>query len=166
MAGQRVAVVPLHDKTTGADALAAVCGYLDRCKLAAATVTAYRRQATAYVAWLAEHAGEHGDAFADQVGAEAAVTAWRRHLLRGRKTPATVNQALAAVSLLYEHGAGLRIQVKRARVPRPGEPDALDAGAQGRLERAAARRGPRDAAIVAVLLYAGARVGECARLRT
>ncbi|MEV5710813.1 site-specific integrase [Actinoallomurus sp. NPDC052274] len=32
------------------------------------------------------------------------------------------------------------------------------------MERAAARRGVRDAAIVAVLLYAGARVEECARL--
>ncbi|MGH3097702.1 MAG: tyrosine-type recombinase/integrase [Streptosporangiales bacterium] len=163
-AGRAAAVVPLHDQTTGSDALAALCGYLDRCKLAAATVTAYRRQAACYVAWLAEHTAEHGDAFADQVGADAAVTAWRRHLLRGRKAPATVNQALAAVTLLYEHGAGLRLGVKRARVPRPGEPDALDAGQQGRLERAAARRGARDTAIVAVLLYAGARVGECARL--
>lgn len=30
------------------------------------------------------------------------------------------DQALAAVALLYEHGAGLRIRVKRARAPRPG----------------------------------------------
>ena len=32
------------------------------------------------------------------------------------------------------------------------------------MERAAARRSVRDAAIAAVLLYAGARVEECARL--
>jgi integrase len=84
-----------------------------------------------------------------------------------RASPAAVNQALAAVSLLYEHGAGLRVQVKRARVPRPGEPDALTPAQQGAVERAATRHGERDerdAAIVAVLLYAGARVAECARL--
>jgi integrase len=98
------------------------------------------------------------------VGAEAAVTAWRRHLLEDRAKPATVNQALAAVTLMYEQ-AGLRIAVKRARVPKPGEPDALTVAEQGAVERAAARRGARDAAIVAVLLYAGARVEECARLQ-
>jgi integrase len=65
---------------------------------------------------------------------------------------------------MYERGAQLRIQVKRARVARPGEPDALTPKQQGAVERAAGRRGVRDAAIVAVLLYAGARVEECARV--
>jgi integrase len=127
-------------------------------------VRAYRRQAAAYAAWLAAHTGDHPDAFTDTVGAEAAVTAWRRHLLRCRASPVSVNQALAAVSLLYEHGPQLRITVKRARVPRPGEPDALTPAEQGAVERAADRRGRRDAAIIAVLLYAGARAEECGRL--
>jgi hypothetical protein len=95
-------------------------------------VRAYRRQAAAYAAWLAAHTGDHPDAFTDTVGAEAAVTAWRRHLLRCRASPVSVNQALAAVSLLYEHGPQLRITVKRARVPRPGEPDALTPARAGR----------------------------------
>ena len=56
------------------DVLAAVHRHLGRCKLAANTVKAYRRQTTAYVAWLAENA-DHADAFSDVVGAEAAVTA-------------------------------------------------------------------------------------------
>ncbi len=161
-------VVPLHpdaDATAAAgQALAAVERYLDRCKLAANAAKAYRRQCTAYVAWLGEHAADHPDAFTDVVGAEAAVTAWRRHLLRRKASPANVNQALAAVTLMYERGARLRIQVKRARVARPGEPDALTPKQQGAVERAASRRGVRDAAIVAVLLYAGARVEECARV--
>jgi integrase len=59
---------------------------------------------------------------------------------------------------------GLRIKVKRARVPKPGEPDALTKTEQGRVERATTRRGVRDRAIIAVLLYAGARVEECGRL--
>jgi integrase len=93
------------------------------------------------------------------------VTAWRRHLLRGQKaSPASINQARAAVTLLYEHGANRRIDVKRARVPRTGEPHALTPNQQSRVERAADRRGTRDAAIIAVLLYTGARVEECAAL--
>ncbi|WP_040840850.1 tyrosine-type recombinase/integrase [Nocardia brevicatena] len=163
-------VTPLHARTeeVGAAAeraLTQVHRYLDRCKLARSSVTAYRRQTRAYVAWLTEHAAEHPDAFTDVVGAEAAVTAWRRHLLRNRKSsPSTVNQALAAVTALYEHGPQLRISVKRARVPRPGDPEALTTAEQGRVERASLRRSARDAAIIAVLLYTGARVEECARL--
>lgn len=162
-------VVPIRPETgdltaAAGRALTTVHQYLGRCKLAVNTVKAYRRQATTYTTWLAAHAAEHPDAFADLVGAEAAVTAWRRHLIYAKASPATVNQALAAVTLLYEHGAGLRIQVRRARVARPGEPDALTPAQQGAVERAAARRGPRDSAIIAVLLYTGARAGECGRL--
>jgi hypothetical protein len=106
--------------------------------LAANTVKAYKRQTAAYVAWLAGNA-DHADAFSGVVGAEAAVTAWRRHLMTSKAAPASINQALAAVTLLYAQ-AGLRITVKRARIPRPGEPDALTKTGQGRVERAAARR--------------------------
>jgi integrase/recombinase XerC len=159
-------VVPIRpgtDATAAAqDALVAVHRHLERCKLSAHTVRAYKRQATAYLTWLAGRP-DHGDAFADVVGAEAAVTAWRKNLMTGKAAPASINQALAAVTLLYAQ-AGLRIAVKRARVPKPGEPDALIPAEQGWVERAAARRGVRDRAIVAVLLYAGAREEECARL--
>jgi integrase len=154
-------VVPLRpsgDATAAAaEAVAAVSRHLDRCKLSARTVRAYKRQAAAYAGWLAANASAHGDAFTDLVGAEGAVTAWKR------ASAATVNQALAAVTLMYEQ-AGLRISVKRVRVPRPGEPDALTRPQEAALRRAAARRGPRDSAIVAVLLDTGARVEECARL--
>jgi len=160
-------VVPLRPAAgltaAAGQALAAVHRHLARCKLAPNTVRAYRRQTTAYVSWLTFRTDGHPDAFADTVGAEAAVTAWRRHLLRAKASPATVNQALAAVTLLYDH-AGLRVAVKRARLPRPGEPDALTPAQQSAVERAATRRGARDAAILAILLYAGAREEECARL--
>ncbi|WP_091094480.1 tyrosine-type recombinase/integrase [Micromonospora citrea] len=155
---------PAHPEAAVNRALVALHRHLDRCALAANTTKAYRARARAYAAWLAAHADEHPDAFVDQVGAEAAVTAWRRHLIATKASPSTVNQALAAVDLLYEIGAGLRLKVKRARVPRPGEPDALTPKEQGAVERAAGRRGARDAAIVAVLLYTGARAQECARL--
>jgi integrase len=159
-------VVPLRPAGEGAaaaEALAAVSRHLDRCKLAARTVRAYKRQAAAYAAWLAANASAHGDAFADLVGAEGAVTAWKRGMITARSSPSTVNQALAAVTLMYEQ-AGLRIAVKRVRIPRPGEPGALTRQEEAALRRAASRRGPRDSAIIAVLLDAGARVEECARL--
>ncbi|GAA2669903.1 tyrosine-type recombinase/integrase [Nonomuraea recticatena] len=89
------------------------------------------------------------------------MTAWRRHLLREQKaSPSTVNQARAAITLMYEHAAQLRIKVKTATVPRPGEPDALTPQQQGALERAAVRRGARDAAIIFLLLHSGARAEE------
>lgn len=50
------------------------------------------------------------------------------------------------------------------RVEPPGEPDALDDRQASAVERAAAWRGARDRAMVAVLLYSGARVEACARL--
>ena len=84
-------------------------------------------------------------------------------MITARSSPSKVDQALAAVTLMYQQ-AGIRVAVKRARIPRPGEPDALAPGEEGAVRRAAIRRGPRDAAIIAVLLGAGARVEECARL--
>ena len=159
-------VVPLRpagDGAAAAEALAAVSRHLDRCKLAVRTVRAYKRHAAAYAGWLAANASAHGDAFADLVGAEGAVTAWKRDMLTARSSPSMVNQALAAVTLMYEQ-AGLRIAVKRVRIPRPGEPDALTRQEEASLRRAAARRGRRDSAIIAVLLDTGARVEECARL--
>ena len=97
-------VVPLRPATNltavAKQALAAVHRHLARCKLAPNTVKAYRRQTIAYVSWLTRTA-DHPDAFADTVGAEAAVTAWRRHLIRDKASPASINQALAAVTLLY-----------------------------------------------------------------
>jgi site-specific recombinase XerC len=148
---------------TTAEVLLAFERHLERANLADHTVSAYRRQAEAYLKWW--DPGLHPDAFVDQVGAEAAVGAWRRHLLgEVKQAPASVNQALAAVSLLYEVGCRIRVKVKRARLPKPGEPDALTRAQERAVRRAADERGARDSAIIAVLFGCGARVEECARL--
>ncbi|WP_406314574.1 tyrosine-type recombinase/integrase [Streptosporangium sp. NBC_01639] len=68
------------------------------------------------------------------------------------------------MTLLYEHGPGLRLAIKRARVPKPGAPEALTRAQENAVRRAADRRGPRDAALIAVLLGAGARAEEAQRL--
>ena len=160
-------VVALRPEPDAAAAAAAATERdLERSKLSVHTKRAYRRHIHNYRTWLAGQAGTHPDAFRDAIGAEAAVTAWRRHLLTDRRAASTVNQALAAVTLLYEHGAGMRLKVDRPSVPKPGAPDALGPAEQGKVERAARRRGVRDWAIIAVLLYCGARVEECARIDT
>ncbi|WP_238005910.1 tyrosine-type recombinase/integrase [Dactylosporangium sp. AC04546] len=146
-------------------ARAALDAFLGRSSLAEYTARAYRRQASAYLDWLAAHAGAHPDAWTDTVGAEGAVTAYRRRLLADGAAPSTVNQMLAAVTVLYAEGPGrIGIRVTRARVPRPGAPEALTVQRENALRRAADRRGPRDAAIIALLLGTGARVEECAGL--
>ncbi|MBG0831619.1 tyrosine-type recombinase/integrase [Planomonospora sp. ID67723] len=166
--GPGAAVVPIRPAAELAAAtetvFAAFETHLSRCALAANTTRAYRRQAHAYRTWLDDHRAEHPDAFTDVVGAESAVTAWRRHLLAAGASPATVNQGLAAVELLYTQTARIRIAVKNARVPRPGAPEALTRAAENAIRRAADRRSPRDAALIALLLGAGARAEECQRL--
>jgi site-specific recombinase XerD len=89
-----VPIRPAADVAAAArDALAAVHRHLARCKLSANTVKAYKRHTTAYVAWLTEHATDRADAFTDVVGAEAAVIAWRKHLMTGKAAPASINKA-------------------------------------------------------------------------
>lgn len=134
--------------------------------MSAHTKRAYRRQADAYLDWLAEHADQHPDAFVDAVGATSAVSGWRRRQLGDDGlAPATVNQGLAAVALMYQVALHIDLAVKRARVAKADAPGALTRPQEAAVRRAADRRGPRDAAIVAVLLGTGARAEECARLR-
>lgn len=158
-------VTPIRrDRPAAADALAALDRFLDRSALSANTIRAYLRQARAHVDWLTL-GGRHADAFDDEVGARAAVEAWRKHLLVAKASPATVNQALAAVLLMYEVGARLQPKkVTRAKVAKPGAPDSLTVAEENAARRHADRRSPRDAAIVHLLLDTGARVEECARL--
>jgi site-specific recombinase XerD len=96
------------DSGKAAIAAAAAERDLDRSKLSVHTKRAYRRHIRNYLAWLAGQSGAHPDAFADAIGAEAAVTAWRRELLAAKLAASSVGQALAAVTLLYERAVRRR----------------------------------------------------------
>lgn len=138
--------------------------HLDRSALSDNTTRAYRSQASAYVAWLVQHQGRHRDAFRDRVGAERAVGAYRKHLLATlRRAPATVGQALVAVSILYQQ-AQIPVKVTRPRVPLPDDADALDADQLELFLAETERHSARDQAIIYVLLYCGLRRAECAGL--
>ena len=81
MTGNVIRLQPeVADAVTAAGEAVAVLGrHLDRCKLAARTVRAYKRQAAA---WLAANAGAHGDAFVDLVGAARAAVAWSCFMIK------------------------------------------------------------------------------------
>ena len=66
--------------------------------------------------WVAANGADYPAVFSDVGGAETAVAAWRACLVKSGTAPSSINQALIAVSLLYERGTRLRIQVER--VPR------------------------------------------------
>ncbi|MFI9559083.1 hypothetical protein [Nonomuraea endophytica] len=52
-------IVPIRPADDITPAAAAARRHLDRCKLVNKTVKTYKRQSTAYLTWLAEHASDH-----------------------------------------------------------------------------------------------------------
>jgi integrase len=98
-------------------------------------------------------------------GRDWAVRDYRTHLQAVlKRTPATVNNALAAVDDLYiRRGLG-SAQAKRLEIP-AAAPRALDQRAQIRYMRAVqASSSPRDRALALVPFYAGARISETVAL--
>lgn len=145
--------------------LDAFLGHLERRQqLAANTRAAYGRQAHLYVNWQIEHVGLAPEAFQDVIGAEAAVTNWKRDLLAKGAAPASINQGLAAVTMLYQVVLDFAINVTRVNLPRPGEPSALTESQEEALRDAADRSSVRNAAIIFMLLETGARKAEITRL--
>lgn len=139
-------------------------GALAAAPLADLTRRTYLSKVRQYLAWLAG-ASVDGDPLASSEARDWAVRDYRTHLQAVRKaSPATVNNALAAVDDFYRRrGLGA---AKAARVDLPAvAPRALDARAQIRYLRAvAARPSPRDQALALVPFYAGVRIAECVAL--
>lgn len=125
---------------TPAEALDSYRRHLARSALAPATQRSYGRHAAAYLDWLAAQGGRPG-ALASPSERDWAVRDWRRHL-----------------------GLGPARKVPRQRLAQAA-PRALDAGQLRGLLRALEARGrPTDTAAVALMAYAGLRVGEVAAL--
>ncbi|WP_329058066.1 tyrosine-type recombinase/integrase [Amycolatopsis sp. NBC_01480] len=166
MNAESVGVPPARGVSDLANHAAGAMGrYLDSCGFAVNTVRAYKGQVAAYVQWVTANEANHSAAFSDVGGAEAAVASWRAYLVESGTAPSSINQALIAATLLYERGAGLRIQVERVPRKQPADVHPLSLMQQRNVDRASVRSGVRNAAIVAVLLYAGATPEECVRLR-
>jgi site-specific recombinase XerD len=124
----------------------------------------YTSKVRQYLAWLADaHLDE--DPLTSPPGRDWAVRDYRTHLQTVlKRSPATVNNALAAVDDFYiRRGLG-PASVARVEIS-PAAPCALDHRAQLRYLRAVqARPSPRDQALALVPFYAGARISEIVAL--
>ncbi len=125
----------------------------------------YRAQVVAFVEWLAGFDDPAG-ALADGPVRDWAVRDYKRFLkIKRRLSPASVNQALAAIDNFYRSRAIGRPDVGREPAAQAA-PRALDEDDQRRLLRAVDRWPvARDRAIVSLLLYTGLRLTEIADLQ-
>jgi site-specific recombinase XerD len=143
-----------------AEVLAEYVAALAAAPLSPQTRRTYASKARQYLAWLAG-APVDGDPLASTDGRDWAVRDYRSHLqVVAKRSPATVNNALAAVDDFYlRRGLG---PAAAARVDIPAAaPRALDRRAQVRYLRAVeACASPRDQALALVPFYAGARIAE------
>jgi integrase/recombinase XerD len=97
----------------------------------------------------------------------AHVERWLRHLEEQGRSPATRAQYLSALSGYYAEAIDLEVvarnPVARIRRPKTGQDSprlGLDVEEVRRLLHAAARAGPRDAALTNLLLHCGLRISE------
>lgn len=153
-------------------AVAEFQAFLSRSKLSRHTKLAYDCQARNYVKWLDSPDGaEHADAFGDKIGAEYAVTAWKRWRLEQRHAVRSIRQAISAVILMYDVVFRLKVEVRQLRPPKKVAPDSLSAAEVLRLKKAADREaernwiGVRDAAMIFLMLETGGRLEEISKLR-
>jgi site-specific recombinase XerD len=147
-----------------ASVLGAYVGALASAPLSAQTRRTYASKVRQYLAWLAG-AELDGDPFGSGGARDWAVRDYRSYLQAVlKRSPATVNGALAAVDDFYiRRGLG-PARAKRAELP-SAAPRALSAKAQIRYLRAVqACSSPRDRAVVLVPFYAGTRIAETVAL--
>ncbi len=147
--------------TNRRDAATVVAGYavwLGEQPLSARTREAYLAAVTAFAGWLDHRDGGSRDAFLAPRGRDLAARDYKRHMKVERGlSPASVNQALAALDHLFRFvGLGAAI-VGREELPRAA-PRALDVDQQRLLLQAAEESTARDRAIVALLLFTGLRL--------
>lgn len=138
--------------------------WIARGGLSDATKQLYPTRVRAFLAWLGDRADDYPDALTDAHVRDWAVRDYRRWLLEHKKAaPATVEQAMSAVSSLYGYLGLGRPNVKRQAVPR-GAPKALSDTERRKVLREAERRGPRDYALFCTLFTCAVRVREAAAL--
>lgn len=126
--------------------------------LAGRTRAEYARQVRSYAAWLIGRPTGVGDALGDARARDWAVRDWRSEMLEGGRSASGTNVALAAIDDCYARLGFGRSDAVRERPPAP-EARALTLAE----ERAVLRHAEGDArlgAIVALLGFAGLRVGE------
>jgi len=147
-----------------ADVLASYARWLKRQPLAARSRDAYLAQVKGFIGWLV--GSQHGaEALADPHVRDWAVRDYKRDVKATKHwSPASVNQALAAIDNFYRS-----LSVGRPEVPREElaqvAPRALEEAEQRRFLRVVeASPSARDRAMATVFFYAGLRLSELAAL--
>ena len=147
-----------------AGVLAVYGDWLERQPLAQRSREAYLTQVSGFVTWLA--GSEHADqALSDPPVRDWAVRDYKRHVKTAKRwSPASVNQALAAIDNFYRSLAAGRPEVAREELAQVA-PRSLDEGDQRRFLRIVeASPSPRDRAMATVFFYGGLRLSELADL--
>lgn len=140
--------------------------WIARGGLADTTKKLYPARVRAFLAWLAERVEQYPAALTDTHERDWAVRDYRRWLLEDQKrAPSSVEQAMSAVSSLYEYLGLGKPRVKRQAPPRSA-PKGLSADERRRVMREAERRGVRDFALMSTLFLCAVRVSEAAALDT
>jgi integrase/recombinase XerC len=138
-----------------------------RADLTAQARRSYLSRVRMFLAWLAG-ANVDGDPLTDPAAAVWAARDYKAYLYgTGKRAPATVNAALAAVSdLAIRRGLGKLDGQAVARLDLPARraPKALTGRDDIRWQRAAQAAAPRDRALAAVMRFAGARIAETVAL--
>lgn len=147
-----------------AEVLASYVTALSSAPLSAQTRRTYVSKARQYLVWLAG-AEVDGDPLGAEDGRDWAVRDYRGYLQSVlKRSPATINNALAAVDDFYTRRGLGPARAKRAEVP-AAAPRALGAKAQIRYLRAVQACGStRDRALGLVPFYAGTRIAETVAL--
>ncbi|WP_033377109.1 tyrosine-type recombinase/integrase [Desulfurispora thermophila] len=153
------------------EALATYTDFLRNGNKSLYTITGYKRDMKAFISW---HVTKHGTVCDIAAVAPMDIVDYRQTLIARGKKPSTVNRALAAIKAFFAWAvrAG-HIKYNPAEDIRPvpvagvAAPGWLSRAEQHRLVRTVQERGlSRDLAIIALMLFAGLRVGEVVALRT
>ena len=138
--------------------------WLSRQPLATRSKEAYRAQVEAYLRWLGTQESSEA-ALRERLDRDWAVRDYKRWVKQHRGwSPASVNQALAAIDNFYQSRSMGSPNVDREQLPQVS-PRALDESEQRMLLRAVERcPSARDRAIITTMLYTGLRLSELTAL--
>jgi site-specific recombinase XerD len=141
----------------------AYSAHVERSALAPLSRTSYVRRVWQFLDWL-EAQPEHAQALSEARARNWAVRDYRLALKDARRAPATINAALAAVDDLYGFLGLGAADAKRDRIDPAGPKALAETELRTLLRSIEAQGAARDRAIVALMAFAGLRVGEVGSL--
>ncbi|MGD0880100.1 MAG: tyrosine-type recombinase/integrase [Acidimicrobiales bacterium] len=145
------------------DIFATYVARLDRRAMSEHTRRAYRGSVRRYLAWL-QGRPDAAEALVDPMARDFSVKDFRRDLKDGKRAPATVNATLAAVDDFYRSLGLGPSAVGRDSLPARAPRALSDQELRSVIRAALQVRDDRATAAVALMAFAGLRVGELVRL--